>query len=121
MQLTVAVSEDQAAALEPPKPRPKSRRNVILLVLAIAGAIGGGVLWVLRHGRESTDDAQIDADVVLVPARVDGVVKKVLFVENQRVKAGDLLAEIDDSTLVARLAQAEAQLGRATAQAEAAD
>ena len=120
MQLTVAVSEDQAT-LEPPKPRPKSKRNTILLVLAIAAAAGGGVFWVLRHGRESTDDAQIDADVVLVPARVDGVVKKVLFVENQRVKAGDVLAEIDDSTLVARLAQAEAQLARATAQAEAAD
>ena len=120
MQLTVAVSED-AATLEPPKPRPKSKRNTILIVLAIAAAIGGGVFYVLRHGRESTDDAQIDADVVLVPARVDGVVKKVSFIENQRVKAGDVLAEIDDATLVAKLAQAEASLARASAQAEAAD
>src|SRR5882757_5367643 len=120
MQLTVAVSEDPAI-LEPPQPRPKSKRNLVLLLLAIAATIGGGVFWILRHGRESTDDAQIDADVVLVPARVDGVVKKVLFVENQRVKAGDVLAEIDDSILAAKLAQAEAALARATAQAEAAE
>jgi len=121
MQLTVAVSEDEAI-LEPPKPRPKSKRTLGLLVLAVAATIaGGGVFWVLRHGREATDDAQIDADVVLVPARVDGVVKKVLFVENQRVAAGDVLAEIDDATLAAKLAQAEASLARASAQAEAAE
>ncbi len=119
MQLTVAVNEDQAS-LEPPKPRAKSHRNLVLLLLAVAAAIAGGVFWVVRHGRESTDDAQIDADVVLVPARVDGVVKKVSFTENQRVKAGDVLAELDDATLVARLAQAEATLARATAQAQAA-
>ncbi|HEY0191520.1 MAG TPA: HlyD family secretion protein [Kofleriaceae bacterium] len=115
----MAVSEDPAL-LQPPK-RPKSKRNVALLGVAIVAVIGGGVFWVLRHGRESTDDAQIDADVVLVPARVDGVVKKVLFVENQRVKAGDVLAELDDATLVARLAQAEASLAKATAQADAAE
>jgi membrane fusion protein (multidrug efflux system) len=120
MQLTVAVSKDEAI-LEPPKPRPKSKRNLVLLLLAIAAAIGGGVFWLVRRGHESTDDAQIDADVVLVPARVDGVVNKVSFVENQRVKAGDVLGEIDDATLAAKLAQAEASLARATAQAEAAE
>src|SRR5262249_51892103 len=120
MQLTVAVNEDQAT-LDPPTPRPKGRRNQVLLLLAIAAAVGVAVFWFLRHGRESTDDAQIDADVVLVPTRVDGVVKKVSFVENQRVKAGDVLAELDDATLVARLAQAEATLARATAQAQAAE
>jgi membrane fusion protein (multidrug efflux system) len=120
MQLTVAVSEDEATR-DPAKPRGKSKRNLVLLLLGIAAAIVVAVLWVVRHGLESTDDAQIDADVVLVPARVDGVVKKVLFVENQRVNAGDVLAEIDDASLVSKVAQAEASLARATAQAEAAD
>ncbi|HEY1547278.1 MAG TPA: HlyD family secretion protein [Kofleriaceae bacterium] len=78
-------------------------------------------IWLLGRGHESTDDAQIDADVVLVPTRVGGLVKSVSFVENQRVKAGDLLAELDDSTLKARLAQAEASLAQAIAQSEAAD
>jgi membrane fusion protein, multidrug efflux system len=101
-----------------PKP---SKRNKVIAVIAVVGAIAGGVFWILHHGRESTDDAQIDADVVLVPARVDGLVKKVNFVENQRVKAGDVLAEVDDAALKARLEQAEASLAQAIAQSAAAD
>ncbi|HEY4055238.1 MAG TPA: HlyD family secretion protein [Kofleriaceae bacterium] len=109
-------------ALEAPAPPPrKSKRNIILLVVAIAAVGGGGTYYVTHHGRESTDDAQVDAELVLVPARVDGLVKKVNFVENQHVKAGDVLAELDDSTLVAKLAQAEATLARATAVADSAD
>jgi membrane fusion protein (multidrug efflux system) len=104
-----------------PPSKPKSRRNAVLAGVVVVGAIGGSAFWYFHHGRESTDDAQIDADVVLVPARVGGVVKKLGFVENQRVKAGDVLAEIDDATLVAKLAQAEANLAQASANAEAAD
>ncbi|HEY4240398.1 MAG TPA: HlyD family secretion protein [Kofleriaceae bacterium] len=102
-------------------PRSKRRRNTILGALAIVAAIGGALFWYFRHGRESTDDAQIDSDVVLVPARVGSVVKKVNFVENQRVKAGDVLAELDDAVLAAKLAQAEANLAQASANADAAD
>jgi membrane fusion protein (multidrug efflux system) len=111
----------ETAALAAPASPKKSRRNLVLTIVAVIAIIGGGVFWLLRHGRESTDDAQIDADVVLVPARVGGVVKKVNFVENQRVKAGDVLAEIDDATLAAKLEQAEASLAQATAQSEAAE
>ncbi|HEY0250289.1 MAG TPA: HlyD family secretion protein [Kofleriaceae bacterium] len=113
----MAVSEP---TLEAPKPAKKRRRNLILTIIAVVAAIVGVVFYILKHGREATDDAQIDADVVLVPARVDGVVKKVSFTENQRVKTGDVLAEIDDAQLVARLAQADAQFARAKATAEAA-
>jgi len=118
MQLAVAIAETPPNPVPPPR---KSKRTVILVVVALVAIGGGGAYYVTHHGRESTDDAQVDADVVLVPARVDGVVKKVNFVENQRVKAGDVLAEIDDATLVTRLAQAEANLAKATAQAESAD
>ena len=82
-------------------PKPKSRRRMILSALACVAAIVGGYIWYTRHGRESTDDAQIDADVVLVPARVGGFVTKVNFSENQRVKAGDVLAELDSAGLAA--------------------
>jgi membrane fusion protein, multidrug efflux system len=108
-------------APEPAHAPKKSRRNLVLLVLAGVAAVVGLTIWLLGRGHESTDDAQIDADVVLVPARVGGLVKKVNFVENQRVKAGDVLAEIDDATLKAKLEQAEASLGQAIAQSEAAD
>jgi membrane fusion protein (multidrug efflux system) len=102
-------------------PTPKSRRRMILTALACVAAIVGGYLWYTRHGRESTDDAQIDADIVLVPARVGGFVTKVNFTDNQRVKAGDVLAELDSAALAARLAQADASLAQAVAAADAAD
>lgn len=93
----------------------------------VFGAVGvmlavGGVVWFATHyGRESTDDAQVDGEVVAVPSRATGVVAKVHFVENQAVKAGELLAELDDAQAKARLAQAEAALAAAEASADAAD
>src|SRR5262245_41430362 len=110
---TVAEKSEPAEGAQPPRaatvtPRPKSKRNRVLLILAIVGAGVGLMVWLRGRGRESTDDAQIDADVVLVPARVGGLVTKVGFIENQRVKAGDVLAELDEAPLKARLDQAEA-------------
>jgi membrane fusion protein (multidrug efflux system) len=108
----------EAAPTELPARR---SRTPILAAVAAALLIGGAVVWTLEHGRESTDDAQIDADVVAVPTHIGGTVRAVLFQENQRVAAGALLAELDDSQLKARLAQAEATLAQASAQADAAD
>lgn len=89
-----------------------------LLALALAGA---GYGYVTHHGRERTDDAQIDAEVVAVPARAAGLVLKVAFVENQRVTQGDVLAELDPAPARARLAQADAALATAKAAARAAE
>ena len=121
MATSVVAQEAERPEIAPPVLPKKSRRNLVLAILAVLAAVVGGVFWVLKHGRESTDDAEIDADVVLVPARVGGLVKKVNFVENKRVKAGDVLAEIDDAALAAKLAQAEASLAQAKAQADGAD
>jgi membrane fusion protein (multidrug efflux system) len=94
----------------------------MILGIVAAVAIGGGGLWYLTHrGLENTDNAQIDGEVVPVPARVGGVVTKIAFSENQRVKAGDLLAELDSAPAQARLAEADANLFAAQAQADAAD
>jgi len=100
---------------------PRSRRGLVLGLIAAAVLIGGGVWYVTHHGLENTDNAQIDGDVVSVPARVGGVVTKIHFTENQRVKAGDLLAELDAAPAQARLAEAEANVFAAQAQADAAD
>ena len=102
-------------------PSAGSRRRSIALVVALAAVAIGGVAWFLRQGRESTDDAQVDAEVVAVPSRATGVIAKVLFVENQSVASGDVLAELDDASAKAKLAQADAILAAAQAAADAAE
>ncbi len=100
---------------------PRSKRKLVLGLVA-AAVLGAGGFWYITHrGLENTDNAQIDGDVVSVPARVGGVVTKIAFNENQRVKAGDLLAELDAAPAQARLAEAEANLLTAQAQADASD
>jgi membrane fusion protein (multidrug efflux system) len=94
---------------------------------AILGAIVAFVLvayglftWMTR-GKENTDDAQIDADAVAVSTRVMGTVLKVFVTDNQPVKKGVLIAEVDPADLAAKEKQAEAELAAARAQAQAAD
>jgi membrane fusion protein (multidrug efflux system) len=107
---------------EPSVP-PKNRRRGYLIVggvAAVLGLVGGGYI-LLTAGQENTDDAQVGADVVPVGLRVGGLVTKVFVRENQLVKQGDALAEIDDADYSAREKQAEAELATAEAQARAAD
>jgi membrane fusion protein (multidrug efflux system) len=102
---------------------PKKGRRGYLIVAGLAAAIGLGVgaYMFLTAGEESTDDAQVSADVVPIGLRVGGLVTKVFVQDNQLVKKGDPLAEIDDADFVAREKQAEAELATADAQAKAAD
>ena len=114
-QGTAAPAQDAA------KPAKGSKARVVLGAIGVVLAGAGTVYYVTHRGLESTDDAQIDAEMVSVPARTAGVVSKLNFVENQVVKAGDVLAEIDATPAQARLAQADATLAAARASAEAAD
>ena len=88
---------------------------VRLAVVAAAGAIA--VLfatqwdrWVGDNIRQTTDDAYVRGDVTPLSAQVDGYVRHVAVDDFQRVKAGDLLVEIDDSDYRAKVALAEADL-----------
>ena len=58
--------------------------------------------------RSSTDDAQVEGHVVTVSVRTPGQVAKVLVTDNQIVKEGDVLVELDLDELKARLAVAKA-------------
>jgi membrane fusion protein (multidrug efflux system) len=114
------IDPDAPTAGGEPATRGHTRKLVIggLAVVAIA-AVGG---WFVAHrGLETTDDAQIDGDLVAIPARTSGVITAIHFRDDQIVKAGDLLAEIDPEPAKARLAQAEAELASAAANAEMAD
>jgi membrane fusion protein (multidrug efflux system) len=108
-------------AAAPAKAARPSKAPVVMGTLALVAATVGGIWYVTHRGIETTDDAQVDSDVVSVPTRTSGVVVKVDFADNQIVKAGDLLAELDAEPAKARLAQAEANLAAAIASAEAAE
>jgi membrane fusion protein (multidrug efflux system) len=114
-----------AVSVAPPPPdtvptRRPSKRTLGFSALAAVLLFGG--VWAAWHwGDESTDDAQVDADVVPVPARTVAVVKAIHFEDNAEVKAGDLLIELDDGPSAAKLAEAEAALQSAMASVEGAE
>jgi membrane fusion protein (multidrug efflux system) len=121
--MTAAVSDEGTSKVEPVADAPPraSRKRVVAFGVLGAAAVGAGA-WILAHrGLESTDDAQIDAEVVALAARTSGVVVKVSFEDNERVEAGRLLVELDPEPMKARLAQAEANLEAARATAAAAE
>ena len=118
-ELAPATAESTGTMPIPAQPR--SRKKMVMVGLVVAALLGGGTYWYEGRAIESTDDAQVDADVVAVPARMGGVVSAVHFEENQRVVEGQLLAELEDAPARARLAQAEANYAAAVAAAQAAD
>src|SRR5947209_6962303 len=88
----------------------------------VAGAmvvIAAALLWWL-HARhfEDTDDAQIDADITAVSSRVAGTVTAVHVQDNQEVRQGQLLIELDPADLRTGLAQAQAAAEQAEANAK---
>ncbi|HVK69592.1 MAG TPA: HlyD family secretion protein [Polyangium sp.] len=101
--------------------KPKSKGRALLFVLLFAAVVGGGGYWWTHRTVESTDNAQVDGEVIAVPARTGGTIAQVLFTENQQVKAGDTLAVLDDESAKAKVAQAEANVEAAEAAAEAAE
>lgn len=57
---------------------------------------------------ESTDDAFVEANVIRISPQVSGIISKLLVDDNQPVKRGQLLLEIDDKDFVVRYEQAKA-------------
>jgi membrane fusion protein (multidrug efflux system) len=104
------------------KPAPKRRRRatIVLPVLAVAVLGAASIAFVAGRGKETTDDAQVEGHVVSVSPRLAGQVARVLVKDNQSVKEGDLLVELDNRDFVARLAAARADLAAAKAQLHAA-
>src|SRR5262245_50101867 len=91
-----SVSTTAAVPAVTEEPTPKGKKTWIFAAIAAVGVLGAAGFYAVTRGHEATDNAQVDAEVVAVPARASGVVNRVLFVENQVVKAGELLAELDD-------------------------
>ena len=92
----------------------------VLLGIALLLIAGGLFFWHYYSVRESTDDAQIEGDIVPISARVGGTVGRVLVDDNQYVKAGTVLVEIDPTDYQVALDRAQAELADAQANSQAA-
>jgi membrane fusion protein (multidrug efflux system) len=101
--------------------KPAGRKRIIGLVVVLAVAAGGTSYWAYQRQFEDTDDAQIDANISNLSPRVSGTISAVNVVENQRVKVGDVLAEIDPRDLQVAVDLAAAQVAEAEAQLKAED
>ena len=105
----------------PRGPRPfYQRRGVRIAALAalVVLLVAGGVYWWRSGRRVSTDDAFIDGRIVRISAQVAGRVAKLAVMDNQWMKAGDLLVQLDDREYRAQADQAEAEARAAEVAAE---
>lgn len=100
---------------------PTRRIDRRLLIAAASGglalaAIAWGIDW-WTHGRFmiETDNAYVRADVVTIAPRVAGTIVAVAVADNQRVRAGDILARIDDRDYRLKVEQAQGVLDEAEA------
>jgi membrane fusion protein (multidrug efflux system) len=103
--------------------RPFYRRPRILM--AIAGLLIGGILLGLPYynhviSYESTDDAFIEGRIIQISPKVSGHILKVYVTDNQQVKEGDLLVELDPRDFEARLENSKALLQQAISKQKAA-
>src|SRR5947209_10151302 len=80
------------------KRRPLYKRPLFLIVAAVllvVATIVGLRYWLYARAHETTDDAFVDGRVVQLSPKVTGYVAKVYVADNQPVKEGDLIAELD--------------------------
>jgi membrane fusion protein (multidrug efflux system) len=96
------------------------RKRFLLLLLPLilaVGLYGGWNWWHVWRFEQSTDDAYIASDVIIVAPTIEGTIKQVLVRDNEQVQADQVLFIIDPADFVARVNQAEAEAANAEAAA----
>ena len=113
---TVQAPRDESTEVAPP---PSRRRGIIIAVVLILVLAGLGFWWHSTY-YEDTDDAQINGHLIQISARIAGQVIHVDVVENQQVKKGDPICELDPRDFEVAVENAKAALASAEAAAVAA-
>jgi membrane fusion protein, multidrug efflux system len=101
--------------------QPRRRKGKLMLAAALLAGFSAGThygwhWWTVGRFQESTDNAFLQADKVTIAPKVAGFISAVLVTDNQAVKAGDVLATIDDVDYKIAIAEAQADLAKAVAQ-----
>jgi membrane fusion protein (multidrug efflux system) len=105
----VAPGATGAAPVNASKGPPK-RVLIVVGLIALAAIGAGGRMWYRSSNFVETENAYITGHVHPVSGRIPGVVTKVLFDDNQIVKAGDVLAELDPADQGVKVEQIQAQI-----------
>ena len=120
-ELKPAAPDPPATDPETPKPRvkpaPKRRRWLLplLVILAVLGLFVGIPKVLHALNTVSTDDAYVNSYVTFVAPRVAGQVARVLVEDNNRVKKGDVLVELDPEPFRVQVAIKQAAVDAAQA------
>lgn len=106
---------------DPVQPAPrKGKRRIVLSVLALAFVLIA-VVWVLLYIfvfslRETTDDAYVNGNQVIVSSQVSGTVIALLADDTQLVEAGQILVKLDPTDADLNLAKSQSALAQAVRQ-----
>jgi membrane fusion protein (multidrug efflux system) len=117
------VDHKPAAAVPPANAAKGPPKRVLIVVglIAAAALAAGGRMWYRSHNFVETENAYVTGHVHPVSSRIPGVVTKVLFDDNQVVKAGDVLAELDPADQGVKVEQIQAQIASVQQQIVQAD
>ena len=107
-------------------PETKPRRKIVPLVILLLVAAGGYVLWRTLAPRNNVPDnvielsGRIEGDDSAVSPKTAGRIIEIRYREGDSVKAGDIIALLDDEQVRAREEQAQAAVGQSVARLSAA-
>ena len=93
-----------------------NKRVLLLTLLLVTAAAFAPFTWSYIQSYESTDDAQIDGHIDPLSSRIDGTVIAVHAEDDDRVKKGELLVEIDPRDYEVAVEQAKARFTLARAE-----
>jgi membrane fusion protein, multidrug efflux system len=99
--------------------KPHPVRKALIIVGAVIVAVVVLAWWLHSRHFEDTDDAYVDAHISGIAARVAGTVTGVYVEENDSVKAGQTLVDLDPRDYQVAVEQARSQLQQAQEQTEA--
>ena len=117
-ETTTTVRRETEESTETAQPQSR-RRGIIIIVVLLLVVVAAGLWWRSTFS-EDTDDAQINGHLIQISSRISGQVVKVDVDENQLVKAGDEIAQLDPRDYQVAVENAEAALASSQAAAAAA-
>jgi membrane fusion protein (multidrug efflux system) len=96
-----------------PKRKRKGLRFALMVALPLALVVGGGYIWITGGRYQETENANLRQARVSIAADAAGRIVAVNVADNQLVKAGDVLFEVDPAPYRIALSQADAALAGA--------